>query len=92
MQVTLKIIITIPKVIKKNTEIYHFIKCFKYIKSTSVVVKCWKLAVIMLQGSGIVYKGNKRPISKECILIIDHETGTFTLERLSNNINVKKTR
>ncbi|WAR00687.1 EAF1-like protein [Mya arenaria] len=42
--------------------------------------------------NGIVYKGNKRPVQKECVLIIDHDTGTFTLERLSNNINVKKTR
>ncbi|XP_052794451.1 ELL-associated factor 1-like [Mya arenaria] len=50
------------------------------------------LTVPNVDGSGIVYKGNKRPVQKECVLIIDHDTGTFTLERLSNNINVKKTR
>ncbi|KAH3835357.1 ELL-associated factor 1-like [Dreissena polymorpha] len=50
------------------------------------------LTVPSVEGSGIVYKGNKRPVQKECVLIIDHDTGTFTLERLNNNINVKKTR
>lgn len=48
-----------------------------------------------IEGSGIahtVYKGNKRPTPKECVLIIDHEKGTFTLERLSNIIQLKKTR
>lgn len=53
------------------------------------------LTVPHVEGSGkthTVYKGNKRPVSKECVLIIDHDTGTFTLERLKNNINVKKTR
>lgn len=53
------------------------------------------LSVPHVEGSGkshTVYKGNKKPVSKECVLIIDHETGTFTLERLSNNITVKKTR
>lgn len=53
------------------------------------------LTVPHVEGSGkthTVYKGNKKPVSKECVLIIDHETGTFTLERLSNNVTVKKTR
>ncbi|XP_053373050.1 ELL-associated factor 1-like isoform X2 [Mercenaria mercenaria] len=53
------------------------------------------LTVPHVEGSGkahTVYKGNKRPVSKECVLIIDHDTGMFTLERLTNNINVKKTR
>ena len=53
------------------------------------------LKMLLFQGSGkthTVYKGNKKPVSKECVLIIDHETGTFTLERLSNNVTVKKTR
>lgn len=53
------------------------------------------LTVPHVEGSGktnTVYKGNKRPVAKECILIIDHDTGIFTLERLTNNINVKKTR
>merc|ERR1712029_1288539 len=38
-------------------------------------------------------KGSAKPAStKECILIIDHETGELTLERLSNQILLKKTR
>ena len=48
-----------------------------------------------VEGAGTthtVYKGNKRETPKECILIIDHKTGTFTLEKLSNNIMLKKTR
>ncbi|XP_048755163.2 ELL-associated factor 1-like [Ostrea edulis] len=48
-----------------------------------------------VEGSGTshtMYKGNKRPSPKECVLIIDHQTGTFTLERLSNTVNLKKTR
>ncbi|XP_034309717.2 ELL-associated factor 1 isoform X1 [Magallana gigas] len=48
-----------------------------------------------VEGSGTshtMYKGNKRPIPKECVLIIDHQTGTFTLERLANTVNLKKTR
>jgi len=39
------------------------------------------------------YKGGAKPAgSKDCILIIDHETGELTLERLSNQILLKKTR
>jgi len=39
------------------------------------------------------YKGGaKAHGSKDCILIIDHETGELTLERLSNQILLKKTR
>ncbi|XP_062578475.1 ELL-associated factor 1-like [Saccostrea cucullata] len=48
-----------------------------------------------VEGSGTshtMYKGNKRPSPKECVLIIDHQTGAFTLERLSNTVNLKKTR
>lgn len=39
-----------------------------------------------------MFKGNQRPYQKECVLIIDRSTGTITLERLSSNIQVKKTR
>lgn len=49
----------------------------------------------LCQGSGTshtVYKGNKRPCPKECVLIIDHDTGAYTLERLSTHIQLKKTR
>ncbi|XP_067649929.1 ELL-associated factor 1-like [Haliotis asinina] len=48
-----------------------------------------------VQNSGTshtVYKGNKKPCPKECVLIIDHDTGTFTLEKLTNTIQLKKTR
>lgn len=40
----------------------------------------------------IVYKGNKKPAQKECLLIIDHKTGEVTLEKLDSSITVKKTR
>lgn len=39
-----------------------------------------------------IFTGNKKPHLKECVLIIDHETGEITLERLTHSINVKKTR
>ncbi|XP_077287535.1 ELL-associated factor [Arctopsyche grandis] len=48
-----------------------------------------------LDGSGVpqtVFKGNQRPYQKECVLIIDRNTGVITLEKLSSNIQVKKTR
>jgi len=48
-----------------------------------------------LEGSGTlntVYKGNKRPVQKECVLIFDHNTGQLSLEKLSNTIQLKKTR
>ncbi|XP_044763676.1 ell-associated factor Eaf [Coccinella septempunctata] len=48
-----------------------------------------------LDGSGVpqtVFKGSQRPYTKECVLVIDKRTGEITLERLSCNIQVKKTR
>ncbi|MBN3325454.1 EAF2 factor, partial [Atractosteus spatula] len=39
-----------------------------------------------------VFKGSKRPYMKECILIMNHDTGEYRLEKLSSNIAVKKTR
>ncbi|CAD5111141.1 DgyrCDS479 [Dimorphilus gyrociliatus] len=39
-----------------------------------------------------VYKGNKRPTNKECVLIIDHHTGEYKLERLCSHVQLKKTR
>lgn len=40
-----------------------------------------------------LYKGNAETApTKDCVLIIDHETGELTLERISNKIMVKKTR
>lgn len=39
-----------------------------------------------------VFKGSQRAYNKECVLIIDRVTGEITLEKLSSNIQVKKTR
>uniref|UniRef100_A0A673XBI8 ELL associated factor 1 n=1 Tax=Salmo trutta TaxID=8032 RepID=A0A673XBI8_SALTR len=39
-----------------------------------------------------VFKGNKRPYQKDCVLIINHDTGEYMLEKLSSSIQVKKTR
>ncbi|XP_029461068.1 ELL-associated factor 2 [Rhinatrema bivittatum] len=39
-----------------------------------------------------VFKGSKRPYLKECILIVNHDTGECRLEKLNSNITVKKTR
>jgi len=52
------------------------------------------VALPHVDGSGQTnYKGNVKPANtKECILIIDHETGELTLERLNSQIMVKKTR
>lgn len=48
-----------------------------------------------LEGSSApvtVFKGSKRPYMKECILIVNHDTGEYRLEKLNSNITVKKTR
>lgn len=48
-----------------------------------------------LDGSGTtqtVFKGSHRPYQRECVLIIDRNTGEITLEKLSTNIQLKKTR
>jgi len=39
-----------------------------------------------------VFKGSQKPYHKECVLIIDRTTGEITLEKLSTNIQLKKTR
>lgn len=54
-----------------------------------------QVTVPHLDGSGVpktVFKGNQKKYTKECVLIIDKTTGECTLERLTNNISVKKTR
>ncbi|GFN92042.1 Ell-associated factor 1 [Plakobranchus ocellatus] len=54
-----------------------------------------KVTVPHVEGSGsthTVFKGNKQPLMKECVLIIDHKTGTYTLEKLTSKVTVKKTR
>jgi len=54
------------------------------------------VAVSLPHSDGVgqtTYKGNTEPApAKDCVLIIDHETGELTLERVTNNIRVKKTR
>ncbi|CAD7088219.1 unnamed protein product [Hermetia illucens] len=48
-----------------------------------------------LESSGVphtVFKGNQRKYTKEFVLIYDKQTNTMTLEKLNNNILVKKTR
>lgn len=39
-----------------------------------------------------VYKGSKKPYLKECLLIVNHDTGEVRLEQLTSNLQVKKTR
>ena len=43
-------------------------------------------------GGSTTFKGGKRPCTKECILIIDKETGEITLEKLSSTLQLKKSR
>lgn len=53
------------------------------------------LTVPHLDGAGVhhtVFKGSQKPYQKECVLIIDKITGEVTLEKLTGNILVKKTR
>lgn len=48
-----------------------------------------------LDGAGTpqtVFKGSQRPYNKEYVLIFDKTTGDITLEKLTANIQVKKTR
>lgn len=48
-----------------------------------------------LDGAGTshtVFRGSQRPYQKECVLIFDRATGEITLEKLTCNIQVKKTR
>jgi ELL-associated factor len=48
-----------------------------------------------IEGAGTsqtVYKGSKKPYHKECVLIIDRNTGEIVLEKLTSNMQLKKTR
>jgi len=48
-----------------------------------------------VEGSGTshtIFKGPRKPYTKECVLIIDHATGEIVLEKLSSNVQLKKTR
>lgn len=54
-----------------------------------------KWLITISDGAGTqhtVFKGSQRPYNKECVLIIDKITGEITLEKLSANIQLKKTR
>lgn len=56
-----------------------------------------KVTVTMpnLEGSGTtesVYQGQRKPHQKECVLIIDNETGDMILEKLNTSMIVKKAR
>ena len=44
------------------------------------------------QQSQTLFKGNEKPVARECLLIIDHTTGEIILERISSHVTVKKTR
>lgn len=45
------------------------------------------------QSSQTVYKGSKKPYStKECVLIVDEATGEVTLEKLGDNVMLKRAR
>uniref|UniRef100_A0A4X2LLQ9 Transcription elongation factor Eaf N-terminal domain-containing protein n=1 Tax=Vombatus ursinus TaxID=29139 RepID=A0A4X2LLQ9_VOMUR len=39
-----------------------------------------------------VFQGNKRPYQRDCVLIINHDTGECVLEKLTSSIQVKKRR
>ena len=41
-----------------------------------------------------IFRGSKKPIrsDKDCLLVFNHETKQLRLEKVSSNINVKKTR
>ncbi|XP_049807452.1 ELL-associated factor 1-like isoform X1 [Schistocerca nitens] len=48
-----------------------------------------------MDGAGTpqtIFKGSHRPYKKECVLIFDRKTGEVTLEKLTHNMQVKKTR
>lgn len=58
-------------------------------------IYCFIIITFFTDGSGVpqtVFKGSQRPYNKECVLIIDRITGEITLEKLSGNLQVKKTR
>jgi len=88
---------------KGGNSVYHSIRYdFKPVsvdeerKGTLEVQENKSVSVTLphIDGHGATnYKGNATPAkTKDCILIIDHETGELTLERISNQIMLKKTR
>lgn len=70
-----------------------FIHLYKNTDNTILLLH--ELGFCSFQGSSApvtVFKGSKRPYMKECILIVNHDTGEYRLEKLNSNIAVKKTR
>lgn len=58
---------------------------------------CWIRLPLVEEASSTrassVFKGNRQDLSgKECILVIDREAGTITLEHVTSKIDVKQTR
>ncbi|RWS13080.1 ELL-associated factor 1-like protein [Dinothrombium tinctorium] len=48
-----------------------------------------------VEGSGLahtIFTGSRKPHYRECVIIVDKQTGEITMERLNYNINVKQTR
>lgn len=43
-------------------------------------------------SSSTIFRGQRRPHVKECLLIIDNKTGEMVLQKLTDNITVKATR
>ena len=63
--------------------------------SLDIVNKDVTLTVPLATTAGAqeaIFKGTKTPVPKECLLIIDNETGQVVLEKISEHIRVKKTR
>lgn len=72
-----------------------FISTKNLVCTVTWMIKLNLLSHQSLQGSTTpvtVFKGSKRPYMKECVLIVNHDTGEYRLEKLSSNIAVKKTR
>lgn len=56
---------------------------------------CVTVTVPHVEGSGMshtIFKGNRKSSQKECVLIINHDTGDVVLEKLNNFMQVKSTR
>lgn len=73
----------------------------KKIRLTKIKIICLRriltLESFFLKTTGDVkdvtlFRGARKPCQKECLLIYDHDTGEFTLEELSSNIQLKQVR
>lgn len=70
----------------------HLFKILSLLMCISAFSTCCNLFPKGSTPPMTVFKGNKRPYQKDCVLIINHDTGGFMLEKLSSSIQVKKTR